>query len=75
MVELVRAGKQVIVVKTFSKVYALAGLRIGYAFGHPDVLGKLAELRSVEDWWIGALGVRAALAALDDDAFVARSVN
>ncbi len=40
-VDLVKAGKDVIVLRTFSKVYGMAGLRCGAAFARPDLLEKL----------------------------------
>jgi histidinol-phosphate aminotransferase len=42
MVDLVRQGHNVLISRTFSKVYGLAGLRLGYAVAHPDVIRKMA---------------------------------
>jgi histidinol-phosphate/aromatic aminotransferase/cobyric acid decarboxylase-like protein len=39
--DLVNAGKDVIVMRTFSKIYGMAGLRAGFAMGRPDLLAKL----------------------------------
>jgi histidinol-phosphate aminotransferase len=39
--DLVAAGKDVIVLRTFSKIYGMAGLRAGFAMGRPDLLAKL----------------------------------
>ena len=39
--DLVKAGKDVILLRTFSKIYGLAGLRCGAAFGRPDLLEKI----------------------------------
>ena len=39
--DLVKAGKDVIVLRTFSKVYGMAGLRCGFAIGRPDLLAKI----------------------------------
>jgi histidinol-phosphate aminotransferase len=41
--DLVKAGKDVIVLRTFSKIYGMAGLRMGFAMGRPDLLGKLRQ--------------------------------
>ncbi|WP_420984089.1 aminotransferase class I/II-fold pyridoxal phosphate-dependent enzyme, partial [Enterococcus faecalis] len=41
---LVRAHNNVVVLRTFSKAYGLAGLRIGYAIGHPDVITALDKV-------------------------------
>jgi histidinol-phosphate/aromatic aminotransferase/cobyric acid decarboxylase-like protein len=40
-VDLVRADKDVIVLRTFSKIYGMAGIRMGLALGRPDLLAKL----------------------------------
>ncbi len=40
--DLVAAGKDLIVLRTFSKIYGMAGIRCGYAVGRPDLLAKLA---------------------------------
>ena len=39
--DLVKAGKDVIVLRTFSKIYGMAGIRMGFAMGRPDLLNKL----------------------------------
>ncbi len=71
--EYLRQGKPVIVVRTFSKAYGLAGLRIGYA----AVPEKLAELlnRVRQPFNVNAVAQAAALAALDDEDFVIRSLE
>lgn len=61
------------VLGTFSKAYGLAGLRIGYGFGHPDVIGIMHKARSPFN--TNAVAQIAATAALDDDAFVKRYVE
>ncbi len=71
MIDLARAGADVIVARTFSKAYGLAGMRVGYAVAHPSVLARLADIRSAGDMWLPALGVRAALASVGDEAFLA----
>jgi histidinol-phosphate aminotransferase len=40
-----RAGRRVLVLRTFSKIYGLAGLRVGYAVGPPDVCAAMAKVR------------------------------
>ncbi|MFI9507848.1 pyridoxal phosphate-dependent aminotransferase [Nocardia sp. NPDC052566] len=59
--------------RTFSKAYALAGLRVGYAIGHPDLLEVLR--RGAEHYVVGRLSETAALAALDDDDYLATTVD
>ena len=41
--DLVRADKDVVVLRTFSKIYGMAGLRAGMAYGRPDLLAQLAK--------------------------------
>lgn len=61
---LVMHHPNVVVLRTFSKSFSLAGLRIGLAFGHPDLL---AGLRTVKDSYnLDRLALAAAEAALDD---------
>jgi histidinol-phosphate aminotransferase len=60
--------KRVIVVRTFSKIYGLAGLRLGYAVSSEEVSLKLSSLRLERG--VNILGVLAAAAALDDSDYV-----
>ncbi len=71
--EYVRQGRNVLVLRTFSKVHGLAGLRIGYGLGHPELMGALNRMRSPFN--ASRLAQAAALAALDDREHVARSVE
>ena len=41
--DLVKADKDVVVLRTFSKIYGMAGLRAGAAYGRPDLLAKVCE--------------------------------
>ncbi|WP_233601882.1 aminotransferase class I/II-fold pyridoxal phosphate-dependent enzyme, partial [Corallococcus sp. AB038B] len=45
MVDQVRAGRSVIIARSFSKIYGLAGMRVGYALAQPQVIQRLSELR------------------------------
>jgi len=66
-----RAGRRnLILLRTFAKIYGLAGLRVGYTFGHPEVIGYIERARPTFN--VNALGQAAALAALDDEEHVAR---
>lgn len=69
----VRAGRNVLVLRTFSKVHGLAGLRIGYGLGHPELVEALNRIRSPFN--ANLLAQAAAVAALDDRDHVARSVE
>jgi histidinol-phosphate aminotransferase len=42
-IDLVKAGKDVVVLRTFSKLYGMAGVRAGGAFARPDILGRLSR--------------------------------
>jgi len=68
----VRAGHNVIVSRTFSKVYGLAGIRVGYAIGHPQFIGGMKRIR--EAFATNRLAQIAALAALDDDEFLEKVI-
>lgn len=69
----VREGRNVIVLRTFSKGHGLAGLRIGYAFGPPELLRYLAQLRM--PFSISAVAEAAALAAFEDGAHMRRTLE
>jgi histidinol-phosphate aminotransferase len=60
-----------IVTRTFSKAYGLAGLRAGYAFAHPSVADVMNRVR--QPFNVNSLALVAAAAALDDMEFVAKS--
>lgn len=67
----VRQGRNVIVLRTFSKVYGLAGLRIGYGVTTPEITNFLNRVRPPFN--ANSIAQRAALAALGDDEHVAKS--
>lgn len=60
---LVRAHSNVVVLRTFSKAYGLAGLRIGYAIGHPDLVAALDQV--YVPFTVSSLAQAAAVASLD----------
>ena len=64
----VREGRNVVVLRTFSKIHGLAGLRIGYAVARPDVIEVLHKAR--QPFNVNSIAQAGALAALDDDAHV-----
>jgi len=66
-------NRRVIVVRTFSSLYGLAGMRVGYAVASPEV-ASLIQAR-LTPHGVGSLAARAALAALDDDAWVQTCVR
>jgi histidinol-phosphate aminotransferase len=62
----VRAGKNVIVARTFSKIYGMAGLRVGFAAAKPEIIQQLTPLRINIIPYVSARGVVAALADKDN---------
>jgi histidinol-phosphate aminotransferase len=68
MVDLVKNGNNVIVSRTFSKIYGLAGLRIGYLVAKPDLIKKIT--RNQPGIPNNQLAIAAAKASLNDTAFM-----
>jgi histidinol-phosphate aminotransferase len=66
MLRFVREGRNVIVLRTFSKIHGLAGLRIGYALARPDVIDVLHRTR--QPFNVNSIAQAGALAALEDEA-------
>jgi len=62
-----------LVVRTFAKSYGLAGLRVGYALGHPDLIADVSAV--IETYPVDRLALAAAGAALADQAHHARIVQ
>ncbi|HEY2458522.1 MAG TPA: histidinol-phosphate transaminase [Candidatus Acidoferrum sp.] len=71
--ELFKQYNNILTLRTFSKVYGLAGLRIGYGIGHPTLVAEMNKLRTPFN--VTSVGQAAALAALDDREHVARSTE
>ncbi len=72
MVHLVKEGWNVIVSRTFSKVYGLAGVRVGYLIARPDIIQRLKpKVMS----YVNMMGVYGAAAALDDQEFYEYSLK
>lgn len=67
----VQQNRPVILLRTFSKIYGLAGLRIGYGITTPEITGYLNRIRPPFN--ANSLAQRAALAALDDEEHVTAS--
>jgi histidinol-phosphate aminotransferase len=68
--EYYKAGRHVLVLRTFSKIYGLAGLRVGYGVGPQPVVDAVKKVRNAFD--VSQTAQDAALASLGDDAEVAR---
>lgn len=69
--EYVRQDRDVIVLRTFSKIYGLAGLRVGYGVARPELIGYLSRVK--EPFNVNMPAQAAALAALGDNEHLARS--
>jgi histidinol-phosphate aminotransferase len=67
---LIREGKHLVCLRTFSKIYGLAALRVGYGYGSSELCALLERVR--QPFNVNAIGQAAALAALDDDEFVSQ---
>ena len=65
---LIAEGRKVICLRTFSKIYGLAALRVGYGYGAPELIAILQRAR--QPFNVNGIGVAAAVAALDDHEFV-----
>jgi histidinol-phosphate aminotransferase len=72
-IELVREGRNLLALRTFSKVYGLAGLRLGYGIARPEIIAALDRVR--HPFNTSALAQAGALAALDDKEHVRRSLE
>ncbi|HTQ30132.1 MAG TPA: histidinol-phosphate transaminase [Opitutaceae bacterium] len=64
---LIREGRNVVCLRTFSKIYGLASLRVGYGYASPAFAALLQRVR--QPFNVNAIGQAAALAALDDREF------
>ena len=77
LLPLVREARQpnLFLMRTFSKIHGLAGLRVGYGIGHPDFIQVMEKVR--QPFNLNALAQAGALAALEDDAHVlqTRKIN
>ncbi len=73
-VSLVKAGyKNLVVTRTFSKIYAMAGMRVGYGMAHAQVMDEIR--RYYASWNVNVVAAVAASAALGDHAFFKRSFD
>ena len=68
-----RQGASVVVLRTFSKVHGLAGLRVGYGLGPAELMSYCASMRNT--FSVSSVAQAAALAALDDQIHIERAVS
>jgi histidinol-phosphate aminotransferase len=66
-----RQDRPIVVLRTFSKIYGLAGLRLGYGVSHPDLIDMMNRVRAPFN--VNSLAQAAAMAALDDEEHVRRT--
>ena len=66
-----RKYSNLIITRTFSKAYGLAGLRVGYALSHPEIADLLNRIR--QPFNVNALALSAATVALKDDVYIAQT--
>jgi len=70
----IEQGRQnVIILRTFSKIYGLAGIRLGYAIAPPGIFASMHKVK--EPFAVNFLAQAAGIAALKDDAFLEKSVS
>ncbi|MBM28656.1 MAG: histidinol phosphate aminotransferase [Halieaceae bacterium] len=70
MVDLVRGGANILITRTFSKIFGMAGLRVGYGMGHPDIVSVVKDNVMA---WPNGVGLYAAYHSYLDDDFIAFS--
>lgn len=69
----VRDGRNVVVLRTFSKVHGLAGARVGYGIASPELIARISHQRST--YCVSTLAQAGALAALEDSAHIRKAVE
>ncbi|WP_313270735.1 pyridoxal phosphate-dependent aminotransferase [Epilithonimonas vandammei] len=73
--DLVDVYKNLIVTRTFSKLYGFAGARLGYAIGHSGTIKNLKKLQSWSGAEISVVTMAGAIAALEDQEFITKVLN
>lgn len=73
LLPLIRDGSKpnLLLMRTFSKIFGLAGLRLGFGIGHPELIAALEKIR--QPFNINAIAQAGALAALDDQVHLQRT--
>ena len=70
MLDLVRGGSNILITRTFSKIFGMAGLRVGYGMGHPDIVSVVKDNVMA---WPNGVGLYAAYHSYLDEDFIAFS--
>jgi histidinol-phosphate aminotransferase len=73
MVPAIANRKNIIVAQTFSKLYGLAGIRVGYAVSTPEIISYLQRESIVRS--LNVVGIRGAFAAMDDLEFAKKTIE
>ncbi len=72
-IKLLSKYKNILILRTFSKIYGMAGLRIGFGIGHKNIIRNLEKVKM--PFGVNVIAQETAIAVLDDDAFVKRSIK
>ena len=75
LVNLVKENKNLIIAKTFSKMYGLAGGRIGYGIANSETIEKISQLQSWNNGSVSVASVSGALASIKDEKFVSETYS
>ena len=67
MLSLVHEEQSVVIARTFSKLFGMAGMRVGYCLARPDLTAKIRDYVMA---WPNGVGLAAALASIEDDEFI-----
>jgi len=73
IIEFIKEGYPVIGLRTFSKAYGLAGIRLGYLFADPEIVALLAK--ALDPFNVNRIAQVAALAALEDEEFLQKTIE
>jgi len=71
--KLIDSFKNLMVMRTFSKIYGLAGLRIGYAVADETIIKSIEKL--AQPFVVNLLAQKAAIASLDDDEYINKNIE
>lgn len=70
MAALTATNKNLVIAKTFSKIYGMAGARAGFALAHPDTIKQIATFQPWANAGVSAVSLAGAMASLDDASFI-----
>ena len=70
MAHMVNENPNLIIAKTFSKTYGMAGARVGYVLAHPDTIKELSSFMAWANAGPSAVSMKGALGVINDQAFV-----